>query len=114
MKELTIDYGHEFIANRIKDELLIYDIWEYDKIESEIISDLNNFFSFKIEKSRNINTLSGGQRAVAFIVTLSWILTFKNIKNPTLKLTNIIESLTIKTGNKLIDYLTKRGINAIK
>lgn len=110
MRYLTIEYSHEFISNKIKDELLINDIWDFADIEKVILLDVKTFFSFDIGISRNINTLSGGQRSIAYLVTLSYILISKKINHMTLNLKNIAQSLSPLSLEKLLKYLTDKGI----
>jgi len=111
MRFLAIHYSHEFISNKVIDELILHDIWDYKKIELEIIEEINRIFFFNIGKNKNINKLSGGQRSITYLVTLSFILKKKNIKNLSIKLHNIIESLSAENGSKLLRYMNKRGIN---
>lgn len=111
MRYLSIDYSHEFISNKIKDELLLNDIWDYNCIEKAILEDIKRVFDFDIGISRNINTLSGGQRSITYLITLSYILSAKKIENMTLNLNNITQSLTKLSRTKLLDYLKDRGIN---
>lgn len=111
MKFLTVGYSHEFISNKITDELILYNIWNYKELEKRIISEVKKIFSFNIGASRNINTLSGGQRSITFLVTLTYILKERNIDSLELKLNNIIESLSAESSRKITDYLNKRGVN---
>lgn len=111
MRSLTIDYSHEFISNKVIDELILYDIWDYKTIEINIISEIERIFCFNIGTNRNINSLSGGQRSITYLLTLTCILKERNIEHINLKLNNIIESLSVNSGNKLLEYLKKRGIN---
>lgn len=111
MKLLNIEYNHEFISNKIKDELLLNDIWKFKELEKDIVKDINDYFNFDIGLSRNVNTLSGGQRSITYLVTLSYILKFKNINNITIHLNNIKESLSILSWNIIYKYLTLKGIN---
>jgi len=110
MRFLTIEYNKEFISNRIKDELLLVDIWNYTEIEKKILIDIETNFNYKIEPSRNINTLSGGQRSIAYLVTLSYIILEKKLEKVTLNLVNITQSLSPKSREKLEKYLNERGI----
>lgn len=111
MENLTIEYSHEFISNKIKDELLLNDIWDFKNIENRILFDIKKIFDFDIGRSRNINTLSGGQRSITYLITLSYILTSKNIDHITIKLINIKESLSPISMDKLLKYLSERGID---
>lgn len=110
MKTLIIDYNHEFISNKIKDELIINDIWNFKELEKDIIQDIKDIFLFDISPNKNINTLSGGQRSIAYMVTLKYILKEKDIYSIKLKMNNIIESLSVENGKKLIKYINKGGI----
>jgi len=111
MKSLEIEYSHEFISNKIKDELILYDIWVYKELELQILKDLKTNFNFNIGVNRNINTLSGGQRSIAYLVTLTYILQERKIDHIQLILSNIIESLTKESGDKILAYLKKRGVD---
>lgn len=110
MRYLTIEYGREFISNKIKDELLLNNIWDFTRIEKIIVEDIRSYFGFDIGISRNINTLSGGQRSIAYLLTLSHIADFKQIRQLTLNLLNIKESLSANSNARLITYLNDRGI----
>lgn len=114
MKYLTIEYGDEFISNRIKDELLLNDIWNFSEKEKMILSDIQNIFDFEIELSRNINTLSGGQRSIAYLVTLAYIIEARQKEQITLNLINIRESLSPLSNKKLETYLKDKNINVAK
>lgn len=94
MKSITINYSHEFISNKIADELILNDIIDYKKIEESILKEIETNFSFNVGKNRNINTLSGGQRSVAYLITLKKILTHKGITSIKINLVNILESLS--------------------
>lgn len=110
MNLLNIDYSHEFISNKITDELILYDIWNYKDIETLIIAEIEHEFLFKPGINRNINTLSGGQRSITYLVTLTFILKCKKYKNIELHLNNIIESLSIDNGKRILNYLKARGL----
>ncbi len=110
MRYLTIEYSHEFISNKIKDELLLNDIWDFSIIEKKILHDIKTFFDFDIGISRDINTLSGGQRSITYLVTLSYILISKKINHMTLNLNNITQSLSPLSRDKILKYLSNKGI----
>lgn len=114
MEILEIQYNHEFISNKIRDELVLYDIFLYKKIEENIINEIEKKFFFRIEKNRNINKLSGGQRSIAYLITLCYIVEHKNIKNLQISLINILESLSIKNRETVLEALKDRGINVIE
>ncbi|MGL1892376.1 MAG: hypothetical protein OCD02_12175 [Spirochaetaceae bacterium] len=114
MRSLNIDYSHEFISNKIKDELLLNDIFSFNLNESLILKDIDDLFNFQVGLNRDINTLSGGQRSLTYLITLAYILEEKNIKNIDLELNNILESLTSKNRDKIVKYLKERGINVTK
>ncbi len=110
MKLLEIEYNHEFISNKIRDELLLYDIWNFKQLEKQIIAKIDMLFSFNIGLNRNINYLSGGQRSITYLVTLSYILKERNISEIELSLQNILESLSIKSRNILQSHFKDSGI----
>lgn len=109
MKSITIKYNHEFISNKIRDELLLYDILDFKKVEKEIISEIEELFSFNPGKKRDINTLSGGQRSITYLITLRHILSQKNIKKVKIKLVNILESLSDRSNRIIKDYFSKHN-----
>ncbi len=111
METFDIRYNHEFISNRVRDELILNSIFNTDPIESSIMKTVQELFHFTIEKGRDINSLSGGQRSLVYLVTLSYICQEKNISGIVLNLINILESLTEKSSITIIDYLTKRGFS---
>ena len=113
MNKIKIEYGHEFISNRVVDELLLYNIWECKTLELEIINQIQELFNFNIGRNRNINTLSGGQRSVTYIITLTFIKRANNIKDLSVELTNIFESLTENYINILIEYLKENDIGIV-
>lgn len=110
MKTIQIQYSHEFISNKVRDELLLYDIWNFKEVEKSIISEIEEYYSFNIGFNRDINTLSGGQRSVAYLVTLINILREKEIKDIELKMTNILESLSPSTRDTTLKYLISNGV----
>lgn len=110
MKRIQIHYSHEFISNKIRDELLLYDIWNFKEVEKSIISEINSLYSFDVGHNRNVNTLSGGQRSVTYLVTLTNILKEKEINNIEVCLTNILESLSPATREITLNYLDKNSI----
>lgn len=111
---LNIVYNHEFISNKIKDELILHNIWSFEELEQFIIQDVYKILDYNIGFNRNVNTLSGGQRSVAYLVTCAYIIKEKNIKSAKLMLTNVLESLSPKTRDKIISYLTKKNIKVLQ
>ncbi len=114
MLRLKIDYGHEFISNRIKDELILNDIFDFQETEKNILKEMNNIFEMDIEINKDINHLSGGQRSLAFLVTLCHIIKKKNIPKAEIQIDNIKESLTSQKYQLLTEYLSERGIDVIR
>lgn len=111
---LNITYNHEFISNKVKDELILHNIWSFKDTEQLIIKDIDRILDYNIGLNRNINTLSGGQRSIAYLVTLTYIIKEKKIDSAKLKLTNILESLSPNTRDKIISYLTDNNIKVLR
>lgn len=107
---MDIIYSHEFISNRIKDELILHSIGNYREVEENIIGDMATLTGYNIEVNRNINTLSGGQRAILYLITLSYIVNSFNLKDFKVTLIRIVESLTEKNRVRVMSYLKERGI----
>lgn len=110
MNNFKIRYGHEFISQSIRDELILYSISDYKNTEMEIIEDIKKHFGFDPGVKRNIQTLSGGQRVISFIITLIYILLDRSIMEIELDMTGLMESLTEKNRSILISYITSKGI----
>lgn len=110
MKTINITYSHEFISNKVRDELLLYDIWNFKDVEARIITEISKLYSFNIGTNRNVNTLSGGQRSVVYIVTLINILKEKGIDNIEISMKNILESLSPSTRKITLNYIKTNGI----
>jgi hypothetical protein len=104
VKRLKIEYGKEFISNRIRDELILHNIVKYKAMEEQIRGDLKAFFYLEL-KHKNINKLSGGQRSIVYLVTLKHIILNKNITEIKLELINIKESLSPQSNLNLEKYL---------
>lgn len=107
---MNITYSHEFISNRVTDELILHSISNYREVEEYIIRDMSNLTGYNIGKSRIVNSLSGGQRAILYLITLSYIIDSYKIKKFHLQLNRILESLTMENRENIQSYLLNRGI----
>lgn len=110
MQTLTVTYSHEFISNKIRDELLLNDIFDYKHLERRVTEDIKKLYNFDISPTRNVNTLSGGQRSITYLITLRHILSYKNLDNIEVTLINIMESLSQKSRDILLNYFKKNNI----
>ncbi len=54
-KSITIKYSHEFITNRIIDELIMHSIINFIEIEKNIIDDVYLLLNYNIGENRNMS-----------------------------------------------------------
>lgn len=110
MINFKITYGHEFVSQSIRDELILYSITDYKSTELQILEDVKSHFGFDPGIKRNIQTLSGGQRVICFIITLVYILLDRSIIEISLDMKGLLESLTEENRLKLLLYIKSKGI----
>lgn len=111
MKIFSITYGHEFISQSIRDELILYRVKEYKSIEQKILQDVEGTFGFNPGTKRDIQTLSGGQRVICYLITLSYIIKDRGITDLLIDTTGLLESLTLENREKLETFLQVRSVN---
>lgn len=80
------------------------------EVEEKIIKDMVQLTGYDIGKGRNVNSLSGGQRSILYLITLSYIVEYYKQYNFKISLFRVLESLTLENREKITKYLEAKKI----
>ncbi len=91
---LVLDYNHLFVADTIREEVWLLQHKDDDSLLKAIMDAAKDFNIREADVDKDVDTYSGGQRAIlACLVALS-VIRVKNLRGTKLLLNNILNSVS--------------------
>ena len=108
---LVIDYNHLFIADTIREEVWLLQHEDDDSLLQVIMDAAKDFNIREASVDKDVDTYSGGQRAIlACLVALS-VIRAKNLRGTKLLLNNILNSVSDE-NRKILCHKFEQGYTA--
>ena len=106
---LILDFNHLFISSSIREEVWLLQRKNDSPMIEKIMQDAREFSIHDVSDGRDLETYSGGQKAIlACLLTLALIVDRK-IHGLKLLLSNILDSVSDDNRSKLIEKFKKIG-----
>ena len=108
---LILDFNHLFISSSIREEVWLLQRKNDSPMIEKIMQDAREFNIHDVSDDRDLETYSGGQKAIlACLLTLTLIVD-RNLHGLKLLLNNILDSISDDNRSKLIRKFKEIGSN---